>query len=130
MMATKPRQALAEPTTGLDLKPFDVVVVPFPFTDQETSKRRPALVLSSAAFGRAAAHSVLAMITSADQSSWPGDLAIGTLGPTGLTQPCLIRLKLFTLDHRLIVRRIGKLSSADRQRLQAAWEHWLVLGAR
>ena len=129
-MATKLRQALAEPTTGLDLKPFDVLVVPFPFTDQYTSKRRPALVLSSAAFGRAAAHSVLAMITIADQSSWPGDLAIGHLGPTGLTQPCLIRLKLFTLDHRLIVRRIGKLSSADRQRLQAAWEHWLVVGAR
>ena len=129
-MATKLRQALAAPATGLDLKPFDVVVVPFPFTNQNTSKRRPALVLSSAAFGRAAAHSVLAMITSADQSSLPGDLAIGTLGPTGLTQPCLIRLKLFTLDHRLIVRRVGKLSSADRQRVQAAWEHWLVLGVR
>ena len=129
-MATKLRQALAAPATGLDLKPFDVVVVPFPFTDQNTSKRRPALVLSSASFGRAAAHSVLAMITSADQSSLPGDLAIGTLGPTGLTQPCLIRLKLFTLDHRLIVRRVGKLSSADRQRVQAAWEHWLVLGVR
>lgn len=127
-MATKPRQSLPEPAAGLDLKPFDVVVVPFPFTDQNTSKRRPALVLSSAAFGRAVEHSVLAMITSADQSSWPGDLAIGNLAPTGLTQPCLVRLKLFTLDHRLIVRRAGKLSSADRQRLQAAWQHWLVLG--
>ena len=129
-MATKPRQALAAPATGLDLKPFDVVVVPFPFTDQNTSKRRPGLVLSSAAFGRSTGHSVLAMITSANQSSWPGDLAIGNLEPTGLTQPCLIRLKLFTLDHRLIVRRVGKLSSADRQRLQAAWGHWLMLGAR
>ena len=129
-MATKPRQAVAEPTTGLDLKPFDVVVVPFPFTDQNTSKRRPGLVLSSAAFGRLTGHRVLAMITSANQSSWPGDLAIGNLEPTGLTQPCLIRLKLFTLDHRLIVRRVGKLSSADRQRVQVAWEHWLVLRAR
>ncbi|MBF0195885.1 MAG: hypothetical protein HQL71_15100 [Magnetococcales bacterium] len=26
---------------------YDVVVVPFPFTDRSTSKRRPALVLSS-----------------------------------------------------------------------------------
>ena len=129
-MMAKTRQALVEPTPGLDLKPFDVVVVPFPFTDQNTSKRRPALVLSSAAFGRTVEHSVLAMITSAEQSSWPGDSAIGNLAPTGLTQPCLIRLKLFTLDHRLIVRCAGKLSSADRQRLQAAWAHWLVLGSR
>lgn len=77
VMAKTPRQALPEPPTGLPglhLKPFDVVVVRFPFTDQNASKRRPALVLSSAAFSRAVQQSVLAMITSADQSSWPGDL--------------------------------------------------------
>jgi mRNA interferase MazF len=27
---------------------FDVVVVPFPFTDSSTTKRRPALILSDA----------------------------------------------------------------------------------
>lgn len=27
---------------------FDVVVVPFPFTDKATTKRRPALILSDA----------------------------------------------------------------------------------
>ena len=135
-MAKTPRQASTERPTGLpglpglNLKPFDVVVVPFPFTDQNASKRRPALVLSSAAFGRAVEHSVLAMITSAEQSSWPGDLAIVQLESTGLTLPCLIRLKLFTLDHRLIVRRSGELSAADRQRLQTAWEPWWVLGTR
>ena len=46
-------------------KPYDVVVVPFPFTDRRTSNRRPALALSSETFSAESGHTVLAMITSA-----------------------------------------------------------------
>jgi len=46
-------------------EPFDVVVVPFPFTDSAQTKRRPALVLSQHTnFGNKIGHSVLAIITS------------------------------------------------------------------
>ncbi len=46
-------------------KPFDVVVVPFPFTDSGQAKRRPALVLSQHSnFGNKIGHSILAIITS------------------------------------------------------------------
>ena len=46
-------------------EPFDVVVVPFPFTDSAQTKRRPALVLSqNTNFGNQNGHSILAMITS------------------------------------------------------------------
>ena len=51
---------------------FDVVRVPFPFTDRQAAKNRPALVLSNAkAFNRSADHSVMAMITSASHGPWP-----------------------------------------------------------
>jgi mRNA interferase MazF len=49
---------------------FSVVVVPFPFTDQDASKRRSALVLSSTAFNISVGHSVVAMITSAKNSNF------------------------------------------------------------
>ena len=56
---------------------FDVVVVPFPFTDRATTKRRPALVLSpKLTFGALIEHSVLAMITSAANAPWPLDVLI------------------------------------------------------
>ena len=45
--------------------PGDVVVVPFPFSDREASKRRPALVCSATAFNDSSHHLVLAMITTA-----------------------------------------------------------------
>ena len=34
----------------LSLQAFDVVVVPFPFTDRTAGKRRPAIVLSTQSF--------------------------------------------------------------------------------
>lgn len=81
---------------GSEFATWDVVVVPFPFTDRQASKRRPALVLSSDAFDSVTRHSVLAMITSAGQSSWPGDVRITDLDTAGLPADCMVRLKLFT----------------------------------
>lgn len=95
---------------------FDVVVVPFPFTDRTASKRRPALVLSDAdAFGARVAQSVLAMVTSAAHSDWPLDSAITDLKAAGLPSPSIVRMKLFTLDHQLILRKAGSLAVKDRE---------------
>ena len=108
--------------SGLALKAFDVVVVPFPFTDRQASKRRPALVLSNGAFNEPARHAVLAMITSAEQSAWPGDCDLRDLAAAGLATPCVARLKLFTLDERLVLRVCGHLAAADQKRLRSAWK--------
>lgn len=100
---------------------FSVVVVPFPFTDQNASKRRPALVLSSTAFNTSVQHSVLAMITSAKNSNWLLDVAISDLNNAGLTSASIVRMKLFTLDNRLIIRQAGSLADADRQAVSEAF---------
>lgn len=92
---------------------WEVVVVPFPFTDRTTSKRRPALVLSRELFNRNG-HSVLAMITSASHQPWPGDTPIVDLTSAGLKAPSLVRLKLFTVDNRFIARAVGTLDATDR----------------
>ncbi len=97
---------------------FDVVAVPFPFTDAEQAKRRPALVLSSGTtFNRRINHSVLAMITSARNSPWPLDVEIGDLASAGLAAASMVRMKLFTLDHRLIARTLGHISDEDCRRV-------------
>jgi mRNA interferase MazF len=93
---------------------FETVVVPFPFTDINSTKRRPALILSDAVtFNTSGDRSVMAMITTASHSSWQLDIPIRDLQQAGLTKASIIRMKLFTLDHTLILRRLGKLSSAD-----------------
>lgn len=95
---------------------WDVVVVPFPFTEKPGTKRRPALVLSREAFNRNG-HSVLAMITTKSRAPWPGDTVIEDFPTAGLHAPCIARLKLFTLDNRLILKNIGRLAESDCRNL-------------
>jgi mRNA interferase MazF len=62
----------------------DVVKVPFPYTDRSTRQSRPALVVSSARLQDA--HNLLwvAMISSAENRGWPGDVPITALARAGL----------------------------------------------
>jgi mRNA interferase MazF len=93
---------------------FAVVRVPFPFTDRDTTKNRPALVLSDAAsFNTAAGHSVMAMITSQDNRPWPLDCPLTDIAAAGLPAASMVRFKLFTLDHRLVRGELGKLAEED-----------------
>ena len=94
--------------------PWDVVVVPFPFTERPRARRRPAVVLSNREFNRHG-HTILAMITTRGHRPWPGDTEIADLEASGLEVPCIIRLKLFTLDNRLLLRSLGRLSVADQK---------------
>ena len=100
---------------------YDVVVVPFPFTDRAASKRRPALVLSDrSAFNAGVGHVVLAMITSASHSDWPLDVPLADLRAAGLTAASVVRMKSVTLDERLILRKAGSLAAADRKAIGTA----------
>jgi mRNA interferase MazF len=105
---------------------WDVVVVPFPFTDSPASKRRPALVLSSMAFNRGSGHSLMAQITKAKQSSWPGDVGIQNV-EAGLPEQCIVRMKLFTIDNRLIQKRTGRLSAFDQQQVRPSLRQIMAL---
>lgn len=103
-------------------KAFDVVRVPFPFTDRESTRNRPALVLSDeAAFNAAAGHSVMAMITSESNAPWPLDCTIADLSAAGLPTSSKVRFKLFTLDHRLVRGTLGHLAPADERVVRAAF---------
>ena len=109
-------------------EPFDVVVVPFPFTDREAARRRPALVVSSPEFNTAHGQSILAMVTSAG-GEWPSDVTLQDWREAGLSVPCRIRLKLFTLDDALILRKAGALSKRDAAAVTRSLVRSLVVDA-
>ncbi len=95
-------------------KPYSIVVVPFPFTDRAQAKKRPSLVLSSAAHQEQTEHITLLMITSAKHSTWGSDYKITHMETTGLSAPSIIRQKIFTIDRRLVLDEIGRLVAQDK----------------
>jgi mRNA interferase MazF len=100
---------------------FDVVVVPFPFMETADSKLRPALILSDAQiFNTPMQKAVLAMITTSNRFPWSLDISIDDLQGAGLRSPSIIRMKLFTLENRSIVRKIGMLSKGDYEKVEMA----------
>jgi mRNA interferase MazF len=96
-------------------EPWSVVTVPFPFVDRRQVKRRPAVVLSPERFQSESQCVILAMITDARNVPWPSDVRIRDLAAAGLRFASVVRCKLFTLDRRLILSRIGMLGDADRR---------------
>lgn len=106
-------------------EPGEVVVVPFPFTDRQAPKRRPALVLSDATAFQIG-HSVMAMITSRGNPPWPLDVWIRDGKAAGLSAASVVRMKLFTLDNRLILRKAGNLAAQDAKTVAANLE--ILLG--
>jgi mRNA interferase MazF len=105
---------------GATCDAFDIVVVPFPFTDKAAVKRRPALVISSKAFNASHDHRVLAMITTARADDWHSDVRLAGWKAAGLAAPCFVRLKLFTLVKSLVVRKVGALTARDRAKVREA----------
>lgn len=103
---------------------WDVVVVPFPFTEKKGNKRRPALVVSKKGFNHHG-HTLLAMISSRTHAAWPGDTEIVDHNAVGLHVACIVRLKIFTLDNRLIVKKIGHLSTFDRKKVSERFRPYL-----
>ena len=100
--------------------PFDVVLVPFPYSDKLAEKRRPAVVVSAPELERGHGLLWLAMITSASNPAWTEDVMISDLKVAGLPHPSRIRpAKIATADAARIVRRTGRLPPKDAAALKA-----------
>ena len=112
----------------MTFKAFDVVAVPFPFTDRDATKRRPALVISNEKFNQQHNQIVLAMITTTTDNVWPSDVTLTNWQKAGLKLSCQLRLKLFTLDQNLVLKAIGHLSSKDVKSVQVALTEFIDVG--
>jgi mRNA interferase MazF len=105
----------------------DVLLVLFPFTDQSTTKRRPAVVVSSAAYHRERPDLVILAITSQARPGGFGEAAIAQWKEAGLLRPSVLKPVLATIERGLVVRELGRLAEEDRAALRKVLAE--ILGA-
>lgn len=102
----------------------DVVLVPFPFTDQSGAKKRPAVVISSHAYNVGRPDLVIMAITS--QVRTPpafGEALVQDWQAAGLLKPSVLKPVFTTIEQGLVLRQMGQLAQKDRDSLQALIAH-------
>lgn len=110
----------AKPHLQPRYRPWDVVVVPFPFSDRQATKVRPAIVISSEVLSQKTGKYLLAMVTSAGNTPHYGDVSISDLQAAGLPGASVVRAsQLATVEEGDLYKRTGNLPPADRQKLSA-----------
>jgi mRNA interferase MazF len=97
----------------------DLVLVPFPFTDLSTTKKRPAVVVSTPAYHQARQDLVILAVSSrARPSSEFGEAAVAKWREAGLLRPSVLKPVLATIERGLVLRRLGRLEEEDRRALR------------
>lgn len=97
------------------MKPGDIALVRFPFTEVATEKKRPALILARTIRSPRNRLATVAMITSQVEAlKLAGDVILTDWKAAGLLHPSLLRLaKIATIDEDLIDKQIGRLAKGD-----------------
>jgi mRNA interferase MazF len=97
----------------------DVVLVPFPFTDQTTTKRRPAIVISSPAYNHQRPDVIPMAVTSqAKPAASFGDVEVSQWKLCGLIRPSVIKPVVTTVAKGLVLKKLGHLEKEDQQILK------------
>lgn len=99
----------------------DIVLVPFPFTSQAASKKRPAVVVSGRTYNAARPDVILMAVTSQLRAgATPGEVWLKDWKAAGLLKPSAVKPIFATLERALVIRQLGALAQADRETLRQA----------
>jgi mRNA interferase MazF len=98
----------------------EVVLVPFPFTDQSGTKKRPAAIVSSNTYNARRRDIVIMAITSqVRQPLGFGEALIADWQAAGLVKQSVLKPVFTTIEQQLVLRTMGRLSAIDDKALRA-----------
>jgi len=97
----------------MNYEKWDIVLVPFPFTDLSATKKRPALIISPNQYNKYQ-DVIIAFVTSKlNTRHRMGDYKIREWEKSNLPKPSMIRMKFATIDKSMIIKTLGRLVKND-----------------
>ncbi len=92
----------------------DVILVPFPFSNQTATKKRPAVVISATLYNNASQDIIIMAITSqTEKLQGIGECLVKNWREAGLLKPSAIKSALSTIEQKLVLKKLGTLSDND-----------------
>ena len=92
----------------------DVVLVQFPFTDQSSTKQRPAIVISSARYNTERPDLVILAVTSRMRETLGyGEHLLTDWSVVGLLKPSVVKPLIATIEKSLVRTVLGQLGQGD-----------------
>jgi mRNA interferase MazF len=105
----------------------DILLIPFPFTNQISIKKRPTVVISSRIYNSQKPDLIIMAITSQFNSSTNfGEMMIADFSNAGLLKPSVVKPVITTIEKSWVIRKLGQLKNLDCQNLKQLIQ--LVLG--
>ena len=112
----------------INYKRGDVVLVPFPFSDQTAIKKRPAVIISTNKYNDNSSDVIIIAITSqANIAMDIGECLIVDWQKAGLIKTSSIKPAISTIEKALILKDLGKLSDRDMYSMNTALSKLLEL---
>src|SRR5690348_13303871 len=99
---------------------YDVISVPFPYTDRATFERRPALVVSNPAYQDRVELLRVVINTAAHNRGWKGDVVIADHRAARLSIPSIIRPDKVATVEAARAKFRGKVSTGTAAAVAAA----------
>src|SRR5437667_11451312 len=106
-------------TFSMNCSRNDVVLLPIPFTDLTSRKVRPAIIV-----GRKGTDLFLVPLSSVLFNT---DFPLKEWQGAGLNAPSGVKAQLATVEERLVLKVIGRLTAVDHQVLDERLRTWLQL---
>jgi mRNA interferase MazF len=102
----------------------EIVLVRYPFSDLSSAKVRPAVVVNAPHMSQDV---LIVPLTSKTAGLLTGEFVLTDWKGAGLNVETAAKRGIFTIQEKLVLKRVGRLVTRDAEKLAASLREWLDL---